>query len=337
MTIPDNSQVQVGWICALEVEYTAACLSFDEELGSPKSKSTNDPNTYTIGLVGSLFIVVAVLPEGEYGTNAAAVVASHLLNSFPNVKFGLMVGIGGGAPTKKNDIRLGDIVVSVPGTTTGGVIQYDLGKDIQGESFVQTGHLNASPVALRTAVTALKSQYNRDGHNLKQTIASRLAKVRPRARRALARPPSESDNLIKSDVLHKEDSEGTCYACTGKEAGCYVERRSRSPEEDDDDPTIHYGIIASSNRLIRNAILRDTLANNHDILCFEMEAAGLMNHFPCIVIRGICDYADSHKNKQWQGYAAMTAAAYARNLLQKVDVPHVECLESAKEVMCTGR
>ncbi|KAK1656895.1 hypothetical protein BDP55DRAFT_596875 [Colletotrichum godetiae] len=54
------------------------------------------------------------------------------------------------------------------------------------------------------------------------------------------------------------------------------------------------------------------------VLCFEMEAAGLMNNFPCIVVRGICDYADAHKNKRWQPYAAATAAAYAKELLNTI-------------------
>ncbi|KAL4932883.1 uncharacterized protein BDV17DRAFT_279232 [Aspergillus undulatus] len=54
------------------------------------------------------------------------------------------------------------------------------------------------------------------------------------------------------------------------------------------------------------------------VLCFEMEAAGLMNHFPCLVVRGIFDYADSHKNKDWQPYACATAAAYARELLEVI-------------------
>ena len=51
------------------------------------------------------------------------------------------------------------------------------------------------------------------------------------------------------------------------------------------------------------------------MLCFEMEAAGLMNSFPCLVVRGICDYADSHKNKTWQAYAAGSAAACAKEVL----------------------
>jgi nucleoside phosphorylase len=55
-----------------------------------------------------------------------------------------------------------------------------------------------------------------------------------------------------------------------------------------------------------------------------MEAAGLMNQFPCLVIRGICDYSDTHKNKGWQGYAAMVAAAYAKDLLHRIPPNKVE-------------
>ncbi|KAL7916712.1 nucleoside phosphorylase domain-containing protein [Trichoderma velutinum] len=89
-------------------------------------------------------------------------------------------------------------------------------------------------------------------------------------------------------------------------------------EEDEDDPVIHYGLIASANKLMKDAMIRDKLAAEKGVLCFEMEAAGLMNHFPCLVIRGICDYADTHKNDEWQGFAAMMAAAYARDLLRRL-------------------
>lgn len=58
-------------------------------------------------------------------------------------------------------------------------------------------------------------------------------------------------------------------------------------------------------------------------MCFEMEAAGLMNNFPCLVIRGICDYADSHKNKKWQIYAAATAAACAKEILSVIPASEV--------------
>ncbi|RDW78594.1 uncharacterized protein DSM5745_05446 [Aspergillus mulundensis] len=76
----------------------------------------------------------------------------------------------------------------------------------------------------------------------------------------------------------------------------------RSPRtEDDDDPTIHYGLIASANHLMKEALIRDKLAAEKDTVCFEMEAAGLMNHFRCLVIRGICDYSDYHKTRNGKG------------------------------------
>lgn len=81
------------------------------------------------------------------------------------------------------------------------------------------------------------------------------------------------------------------------------------------DPIVHYGLVASGNQVMKHAPTRDKLAKEFGILCFEMEASGLMDNFPCLVIRGICDYADSHKSKQWQKYAAATAAAYAKELL----------------------
>ncbi|RYP63088.1 hypothetical protein DL769_007075 [Monosporascus sp. CRB-8-3] len=82
-------------------------------------------------------------------------------------------------------------------------------------------------------------------------------------------------------------------------------------------PEIHYGLIASGNTLFKDSVARDTVLEELDdeCLCFEMEAAGLMNDFPCLVIRGICDYGDSHKNDRWQRYAAATAAAYAKEFL----------------------
>ena len=66
---------------------------------------------------------------------------------------------------------------------------------------------------------------------------------------------------------------------------------------------------------MKDGLTRDKAAAELKVLCFEMEAAGLMNDFPCLVIRGICDYSDSHKHKNWQRRAAAVAAAYAKELL----------------------
>jgi hypothetical protein len=85
-----------------------------------------------------------------------------------------------------------------------------------------------------------------------------------------------------------------------------------------DKPSVHFGNIASSNQLQISAVERNRVQQEHDVICFEMEAAGVMDEYPCVVVRGICDYADSHKNKGWQNYAAATAAAYAKGLLSRI-------------------
>jgi nucleoside phosphorylase len=46
-----------------------------------------------------------------------------------------------------------------------------------------------------------------------------------------------------------------------------------------DDPVIHYGLIVSADPLMKDATVRDWLAAKEEVLCFEMEAAGLMDHF----------------------------------------------------------
>jgi len=116
---PDNADFTVGWICALDIEAATAQAMLDREFGAPVSIHTGDSNTYTLGKIGTHNVVIASLPAGSYGETSAAVVVTNMLASFPNIRFGLMVGIGGGIPSKKDDIRLGDVVVSQPQETNG--------------------------------------------------------------------------------------------------------------------------------------------------------------------------------------------------------------------------
>lgn len=102
-------------------ELVAAQAFLDEEHEGPLSVSHHDNNSYILGKIGYHNVVIAGLPDGEYGTTSAAAVARDMQHSFPNVRIGLMVGIGGGVPSLKHDIRLGDIVISSPGGGHGGV------------------------------------------------------------------------------------------------------------------------------------------------------------------------------------------------------------------------
>ncbi|KAM0425178.1 hypothetical protein ACHAPT_009495 [Fusarium lateritium] len=319
----------VGWICALSTESIAAQAFLDETHERPKRVSPHDDNDYTLGKIWGHNVVIAVLPLGEYGISSATGVARDMLHSFPNVRIGLMVGIGGGAPSPKHDIRLGDIVVSATGTGKDGVFQYDFGKTIQDGEFQETGFLNQPPTILRTAVNGLMTQYKLDGHDLEKEINDVLKK-RPRLQREYKRPDPSSDRLYRSEVTHPT-GEASCATVCGDDPSNLISRRKR--KRDEDNPAIHHGLIASANRLMKDALLRDKFAKEKDVLCFEMEAAGLMNQFPCLVIRGICDYSDSHKNKEWQGYAAMVAAAYARDLLRRITPGRVEAGEKIRDIL----
>jgi nucleoside phosphorylase len=123
------------------------------------------------------------------------------------------------------------------------------------------------------------------------------------------------------------------------EASCRFCDKSQICRRKPRDMRVHYGLIASGNQVIKDAAFRDKL--NKDlgghVLCIEMEAAGLVNDFPCIVIRGICDYADSHKNKDWQEHAAAVAAAFAKELLQSIQPAEVDGERPVRELLSQGQ
>lgn len=106
----------------MKTEYVAACELLDEEHPPLPTVSSHDSNAYTLGRIGDHYVVVACLPKGVYGIVSAATVAKDILRSFESIRIGLMVGIGGGAPSQTHDIRLGDVVIGCPMERTGGVL-----------------------------------------------------------------------------------------------------------------------------------------------------------------------------------------------------------------------
>ncbi|KAJ0370052.1 hypothetical protein COL26b_010256 [Colletotrichum chrysophilum] len=328
--MPNLQSYTVGWICAIPTELAAARTFLDEKHATPEAVSRNDNNSYTLGTIGKHNIVIAVMPKREYGIAAAATVARDMVHSFPNIRIGLMVGVGGGAPSKQHDVRLGDVVVGSRDGGKGGVIQYDYGKMMQNQAFVETGSLNQPPPALLNAVAALETEYMMQGPELDSKVEKALTPWK-RLQKTHSRPPASADRLYTPDFAHPLESSAPCSQTCPANTANIISRDERGEHEDS--PTIHYGLIASANQVMKNAKIRDKLSAEKGVLCFEMEAAGLMNHFPCLVIRGICDYSDSHKNKEWQGFAAMTAAAYAKDLLLQIAPTSVEAEKPISEVL----
>ncbi|KAF5699653.1 vegetatible incompatibility het-e-1 [Fusarium mundagurra] len=287
----------IAWICALPKELAAAQAVLDEvhEL-LPKQK--NDTNSYILGSIACHNIVIACLPIDGYGTNNAANVLTHLTRTFTSISLSLMVGIGGGVPCQNYDIRLGDIVIGTQ------VVQHDLMK-------IGTSGQNQHTAVPRTlshlvskALSVVKATHQPHSSRIPLILQEKFRELPNYAR------PTTADRLFSAAYQHNSQA-SSCAECS---PSALIHRSKRSSN----DPYIHYGTIASGNQVIKDSTVRDILAKKLNAICFEMEAAGLPDIGPCLSVRGICDYSDSHKSKEWQEYAAATAAAFAREFVEKL-------------------
>lgn len=323
----------VGWVCALPKEQTAAIAMLDEHHAAIQMPA-NDPNSYSLGSIGDHNIVIACLPKGRIGNYSAATAVTWLISSFPRIKFGFMVGIGGGIPSK---VRLGDVVISTPTGKYPGVVQWDMGKAQSGR-FERTGSLNNPSTLLLTALASLESYHAMNEPRMFEYLET-LKKEWPKLAPKYLRSESLKDVLFEADYNHanskehdddgeEEDGEGVPENFKDCNPKKIVKRRRRETR-------VHHGLIVSGSLVVKDGVFRDDLNKFFDkeAFCIEMEAVGLMNNFPCLVIRGISDYADSHKDDKWQDHAAVMAAACAKELLQHVLAADVEREPSAKEVL----
>ncbi|KAG9723935.1 pfs domain-containing protein, partial [Aureobasidium melanogenum] len=228
-----STQYTIGWICALPNELAAAVKMLDEE--HPRlPQDPKDDNSYRFGRIGNHNIVIGCLPHGRFGLVSAASIALQMKNSFDNLRIGLMVGIGGGAPNEETDIRLGDIVVSSPTGQHGGVVQYDLGKTPPDGEVERTGSLNSPPNALLHVLTGMIAAQEL-GELQIITHLSKLADELP----VYAFPSKLIDCLYQPHHTHKRGQ--GCSGCGGSENQVLREER------DNNNPVIHYGTIASGN------------------------------------------------------------------------------------------
>ena len=299
----------IGLICLWEVAMHTAEAMLDS-IHEYRPILQSDSSTYVLGTIGGHNIVIAYAPPLGLGEGSVTIAAKQLLASFKHLRFVLLIGIAGGVPTGDNDIRLGDIVVSSPTVNSGGMDFYKA-NDIAGRTCVRyIGSLKKPPVVLTTAVCRLQSQSTTSNERLWQRLNAPFCRI------AYGRNPEVlTDRLFEAGYGHKALLK-TCDRCDEN-------KLKARPTRPFDGPVVHYGLIASSDQAIQNGIMRDKLAQEMGIICFETEATGLMTHLPCLAIRGISDYADSHQNDAWQKYASAAAAAYAMELVATISLQQV--------------
>ncbi|OOF95982.1 hypothetical protein ASPCADRAFT_168832 [Aspergillus carbonarius ITEM 5010] len=300
----------------------------DEEHGEPQTPPARaDNNSYFLGSMGQYKIVVACLPLHQPGSSPAVAAAKEMLFTFPRIRVGLLVGIGAGIPDIENDldIRLGDVVIG-SSPESGGVVVYDFGK-IRDGTFESLSVLNRPPKSLGTALGKLQALHESRENMVSYYIEEMLVK-HPLMRKRYSHPGQSSDRLFQTNYRHVPGPKN-CNKC---ETSQHVEREPRL----DESPVIHYGTIASGSVVIKDAAIRDEIRDRHEAICLEMEAAGLMNNFPCVVIRGIADYGDSHKNDRWQRFAAAAAAGCAKELMQQIQTNSLDGEPAAKDLLYQG-
>ncbi|GCB27650.1 hypothetical protein AAWM_10535 [Aspergillus awamori] len=255
----------VAWFAPLHFEASAALLMLDEHHVSPLP-NTGQQLCYRFGRMGRTNVAIAFFPAGEIGIGVAGYMASEVQRDLPNIKTGLLVGVGAGIPRYGHDLRLGDVVIATPTENNSGVLGYDMVK-VEPEKIV----LKQWQECTRSAYTLRNDQF-----------------------------PGFPGDAYKIQAKPREVQRDKLPSTIRGTSQCPL--------------WVIWGAT-----VIKSADLRDELAREYKAIAIEMEAAGMMNTLPVAVIRGISDWANADKNDVWQGYAAATAAAAAKELLACLD------------------
>jgi nucleoside phosphorylase len=329
----------VAWICAVaDLELLPARLMLDEEHPTPPYDTHYDENTYICGSINGHAVVVATCPPGETGNVNAGRLTGSMFKTFRNIRMAVLVGIGGGIPSpvvseeSLENIHLGDVVVGWPGDGKPACVYHDRGRSKVDGQFEIVGTMQNPDLRLISALGVLKSD-----HDLgKTTFAKQLTRLqRYEKKRKFAYPGAEHDRLFKAAYPHNGDNTLKCAACCDQRQ--LVKRPKRSVE-DQQTLVFHCGRIATGNAVIKDGKLRDQIRTRCDgALCVEMEAAGVDANRRCLVVRGISDYADSHKSDVWQSHAAGNAAAFTRELLCRVQPEYDQTLLNSLDNFSASR
>ncbi|KAL2824437.1 nucleoside phosphorylase domain-containing protein [Aspergillus pseudoustus] len=318
-TPPPPTDFMIGWICVLQAEYRAAISILDERYDTTSLvRGQGDKNHYVLGRVGDHKVAINLPPAATYGQLHAARIALDMRSTFPRVRFVLLVGIAGGAPSAKHDIRLGDVVL---GTS---VVPYATGKETD-KGFERHAMVRAHPTELLDAITFLDERIWSEDVVLAESVEQRVhASPGERGQVDFRRP--SNDRFYQPGYMHQETGCHCLEANSDSDSDSQQQQQQQQQHKEHLYPRgdrraagrtsvvqFFQGAIGSDNIVMKNARSRDEIARRENILCFEMEATEVMDVVPCLPIRGMSDYADGHKNDGWHLYASLAAATSLRD------------------------
>ena len=328
---------EVTIICALTHEANAIIALFDnhwdDNTHELRPSLGEDKNEYTFGRIGLHHVVVVLLPGMGKKEASSAVAAMH--PTFRNIQLSLVVGVCAVTPYTENrsEILLGDVVISTY------VIQSDLGRQYE-HTFIRKDTLGDNlarpPQEIRRILKRLELE--RHHEQLEQRMRGFVKELQSR-KNIYAYPGTEYDHLYATDYTHMHRATETCSECEqvegapdracarAKETSCadlgcetsklIPRKRLLQPADGECHASIWFGRFASGDQVLKSAVQREELHDKEEVIGFEMEGSGAWEHFPTIIIKSGCDYADSHKSKMWQKHCAGTAAACTKAFLQE--------------------
>ncbi|EGR51381.1 uncharacterized protein TRIREDRAFT_56804 [Trichoderma reesei QM6a] len=340
-----RNDFEIAFICALDVEFEALCLVVEEfwdEGENVYGKAEGDANNYRTGRIGKHNVVLLLL--SSIGKVSAANAASSLRASFPRLRLVALVGGCAAAPRSNGaDILLGDVIIST------GVIQYDLGTKHPGQfvrkNSVKTSlskpHKEVANILAALQVSTMKNNITGRTSNLLVNLQASTAMLGYGIKYQY--PGIREDQLFEATYPHKHHNTDCSICNKSADAVCdtalhtsceelrcqnhQLVHRKRLDEKlsscqtgamSHQNPAIWFGTFGSGDTVMRSARDRDRIASQENIIAFEMEAAGIWDEVPSIVIKGAFDYGDSHKNKRWQAFASATAACTARAIIEQL-------------------
>ncbi|KAM0449365.1 hypothetical protein ACHAO4_007712 [Trichoderma viride] len=367
-----RDEFEVALVCSLALEYDAVSLLFDQfwdENGDQYGRAIGDPNTYTTGRFGKFDVVLVLLPNT--GKVSAASATASLRSSYPGLRLVILTGICGAVPSSDagDEILLGDVIISKT------VVQSDYGKQYP-DDFVAKDttedSLGRPDKNIRSLVAVLETARERE--RIEERAAVLLEQIQDLAAKKPRRltadtyqyPGAASDKLFKADYRHKHHLSPQCLCEKCHEYSDPVCQESRDLACDvlgcDDDhvikrqrleknrrldqqgrskeaqiPSVFIGRFGSNDQLLKSGEHRDWTARRYGVLAFEMEGAGVWDELPCIIVKGVCNYADSHMNNHWQNFAAATAASVAKSLVERYTKtdrsPTIQIKEQVEKMM----
>ncbi|KAL6904431.1 hypothetical protein GGI43DRAFT_320078 [Trichoderma evansii] len=333
--MPRREDFEIAIVCGLPLEYDAVSLVSDEVW--KEDRENNDCKT---GRIGEHNVVLALLPS--MGKASAASTAANIRSSYRHIRLCFLVGVCGGVPqTGSKEILLGDVVVSKA------IVSYDFGRQYP-DGFTLKDGIESNTARpdrdIRKQLTIFETSNGR--LRLQEEIAGFLKNLQAKATQQgcgakYSYPGMDEDRLFMPGYRHKHRMSPTCICSICEKGsdpvcedatksschdlGCaeqYLVPRTRLKRKREgeikkaQDPAVHIGIVGSGDRVIKSGEHRDSIAKPNGIIAFEMEGAGIVEETPCVVVKGVCDYADCHKSKKWQDFAAATAASALQAILE---------------------